>query len=215
MEYIQMEPIITRQMVLNELVKAGINREIADDLSYRYYKNELTTKDLQYLESNFNFKLEILERGLKADIKELDNKIDTVENNLNNKIDKVRDELKSDIKELDNKIDTVENNLNNKIDTKFKELDNKIDTVENNLNNKIDKVRDELKSDIKELDNKIDIVRKDMELNKMELDTKIDKFASEVKGTLKLHAWMFGTIITINVGIFLALISMLYALFIK
>ncbi|WP_038367320.1 Bdr family repetitive protein [Borrelia duttonii] len=179
MEYMQMEPVITRQMVLNELVKAGINREIADDLSYRYYKNELTTKDLQYLESNFNFKLEILERGLKADIRE-----------------------------LDTKIDTVENNLNNKIDTKFKELDNKID-----------KVRDELKSDIS-------LVRKDMEVNKMELDTKIDikfneldtkidKFASDVKGTFKLHAWMFGTIITINVGIFLALISMLYALFIK
>ncbi|ETZ17083.1 BDR-repeat family protein [Borrelia duttonii CR2A] len=52
-------------------------------------------------------------------------------------------------------------------------------------------------------------------MNKMELDTKIDKFASEVKGTFRLHAWMFGTIITINVGIFLALISMLYALFIK
>ncbi|WP_025401048.1 Bdr family repetitive protein [Borrelia crocidurae] len=168
MEYMQMEPVITRQMVLNELVKVGINREIADDLSYRYYKNELTIKDLQYLESNFNLKLEVLERGLKADIKE-----------------------------LDNKIDTVENNLNNKIDTKFKELDNKID-----------KVRDELKSDIS-------LVRKDMEVNKMELDTKIDKFASEVKGTFKLHAWMFGTIITINVGIFIALISMLYALFIK
>ncbi|WP_038368539.1 Bdr family repetitive protein [Borrelia duttonii] len=168
MEYMQMEPVITRQMVFNELVKAGIKRDIADDLSYRYYKNELTTKDLQYLESNFNLKLEILERGLKADIKE-----------------------------LDNKIDTVENNLNNKIDTKFKELDNKID-----------KVRDELKSDIS-------LVRKDMEVNKMELDTKIDKFSSEVKGTFKLHAWMFGTIITINVGIFLALISMLYALFIK
>ncbi|AHH07130.1 BDR-repeat family protein (plasmid) [Borrelia crocidurae DOU] len=159
MEYMQMEPVITRQMVLNELVKAGINREIADDLSYRYYKNELTTKDLQYLESNFNFKLEILERGLKVDI------------------EKVKDAL-------DNKIDTVENNLNNKIDTKFKELDNKID-----------KVRDELKSDIKELDNKIDIVRKDMELNKMELNSK-----------LKLHAWMFGTIITLTIGILLTLI---------
>nr|WP_011666334.1 Bdr family repetitive protein [Borrelia duttonii]BAC22679.1 ORFn [Borrelia duttonii] len=208
MEYMQMEPVITRQMVFNELVKAGINREIADDLSYRYYKNELTTKDLQYLESNFNLKLEILERGLKAEIRELDTKIDTVENNLNIKID-------TKFKELDTKIDTVENNLNIKIDTKFKELDNKIDIIENNLksdikelDNKIDKVRDELKSDIS-------LVRKDMEVNKMELDTKIDKFASDVKGTFKLHAWMFGTIITINVGIFLALISMLYALFIK
>ncbi|WP_041177909.1 Bdr family repetitive protein [Borrelia duttonii] len=141
MEYMQMEPVITRQMVLNELVKAGINREIADDLSYRYYKNELTIKDLQYLESNFNLKLEILERGLKADIRE-----------------------------LDTKIDTVENNLNNKIDTKFNELDTKIDTKFN------------------------------------ELDTKIDKFALEVKGTLKLHAWMFGTIITLTIGILLTLI---------
>ncbi|WP_040132212.1 Bdr family repetitive protein [Borrelia crocidurae] len=184
MEYMQMEPVITRQMVLNELVKVGINREIADDLSYRYYKNELTIKDLQYLESNFNFKLEILERGLKADIKELDNKID-----------RVRDELKSDIKELDNKIDKVRDELKSDI----KELDNKID-----------KVRDELKSDIS-------LVRKDMEVNKMkldtkidikfnELDTKIDKFASEVKGTFKLHAWMFGTIITLTIGILLTLI---------
>ncbi|WP_038359493.1 Bdr family repetitive protein [Borrelia hispanica] len=159
MEYMQMEPVITRQMVFNELVKAGINREIADDLSYRYYKNELTIKDLQYLESNFNLKLEILERGLRSDI------------------EKAKDVL------------------DNKIDAKFTELDNKIDIIENNL-----------KSDIKELDNKIDIVRKDMELNKMELDTKIDKFASEVKGTFKLHAWMFGTIITLAVGILLTLI---------
>ncbi|WP_041177944.1 Bdr family repetitive protein [Borrelia duttonii] len=190
MEYMQMEPVITRQMVLNELVKAGINREIADDLSYRYYKNELTTKDLQYLENNFNLKLEILERGLKAEIRELDTKIDTVENNLN---------IKIDIKftELDNKIDAKFTELDNKIDVKFNELDNKIDTV-----------RKDMEVNKMELDTKIDI-----KFN--ELDTKIDKFASDVKGTFKLHAWMFGTIITINVGIFIALISMLYALFIK
>ncbi|WP_041178264.1 Bdr family repetitive protein (plasmid) [Borrelia recurrentis] len=175
MEYIQMEPVITRQMVFNELVKAGINREIADDLSYRYYKNELTIKDLQYLESNFNLKLEILERGLKAEIRE-----------------------------LDTKIDTVENNLNIKIDIKFTELDNKIDTVENNLKSDIKDLDTKIDAKFTELDNKIDIVRKDIELNKMELNSK-----------LKLHAWMFGTIITINVGIFIALISMLYALFIK
>ncbi|ETZ17056.1 BDR-repeat family protein [Borrelia duttonii CR2A] len=123
MEYMQMEPVITRQMVFNELVKAGINREIADDLSYRYYKNELTIKDLQYLESNFNLKLEILERSLKADIEKVKDALDT------------------------------------KIDTKFNEL-----------------------------------------------DTKIDKFALEVKGTFKLHAWMFGTIITLTIGILLTLI---------
>ncbi|AHH07751.1 BDR-repeat family protein (plasmid) [Borrelia crocidurae DOU] len=191
MEYIQMEPVITRQMVLNELVKAGINREIADDLSYRYYKNELTIKDLQYLESNFNLKLEILERGLKADIKELDSKIDIVENN-----------LKSDIRDLHNEIDTVENNLNNKIDTKFTELDNKID-----------KVRDELKSDIASVSHEVVLIRKDMEVNKMELDTKIDSIKKdmevnkmELNSKFKLHAWMFGTIITLTIGILLTLI---------
>ncbi len=157
MEYMQMEPVITRQMVLNELVKAGIKRDIADDLSYRYYKNELTTKDLQYLKENFDIKL----------------------------------------KHLEEKIFDTKEELINRMDSKFTELDNKINTVENNLKSEIS------------------LVRKDMELNKIELDTKIDKFASEVKGTFKLHAWMFGTIITINVGIFLALISMLYALFIK
>ncbi|AHH07965.1 BDR-repeat family protein (plasmid) [Borrelia crocidurae DOU] len=123
------QPVVTRQMVLNELVKVGMDRDIADDLSYRYYKNELTTKDL-----------ELLKMAFKSDIRDLNNKIDTVENNLNNKIDKVRDELKSDIS----------------------------------------------------------LVRKDMYINKTELDSK-----------LKLHNWMFGTIITINVGILLTLISLI------
>ncbi|UPA11628.1 hypothetical protein bpSLO_001509 (plasmid) [Borrelia parkeri] len=78
-----------------------------------------------------------------------------------------------------------------KIDTKFNELDNKIDTV-----------RSELRSDIKDLDNKIDV-------NKMELDNKLDKTVSEFKSTSRLHNWMFGTLITLNIGIFLALMSLL------
>ncbi|WP_269447560.1 hypothetical protein [Borrelia miyamotoi] len=40
-----------------------------------------------------------------------------------------------------------------------------------------------------------------MEINKMEF-----------KSTLKLHNWMFGTLITLNVGIFLTLISIVYSL---
>ncbi|QBK63800.1 hypothetical protein EZU68_05270 (plasmid) [Borrelia miyamotoi] len=44
------------------------------------------------------------------------------------------------------------------------------------------------------------------------LDSKIDKVTSEIKGTLKLHGWMFGTIITLNVGIFLTLTSIVYSL---
>ncbi len=50
---VQLRPIITQQMGLMELlIKAKINRDIAVVLSYRYYKNELTYKDLDYLENN-------------------------------------------------------------------------------------------------------------------------------------------------------------------
>ncbi|ASJ27766.1 Bdr family repetitive protein [Borrelia turicatae] len=178
------QPVITQQMVISELTKAGINRDIAIDLSYRYYKNELTYKDIEFLKENFDIKLEKVEALLQAEIKsvktELDNKIDTVENNLNTKID-------TKFNELDNKINTVENNLNIKIDTKFNELDNKIDTV-----------RNELKSDIASVSNEISLVRKDMEINKIKFDS-----------TSRLHGWMFGTLITLNIGIFLALMSLL------
>ncbi|WP_247068230.1 Bdr family repetitive protein [Borrelia puertoricensis] len=174
------QPVITQQMVIAELTKAGIKRDIAIDLSYRYYRNELTYKDIEFLKENFDIKLEKVESLLHAEIKsvktDLDNKIDTKFNELDNKIDNVRSELKSDIKELDNKIDT-----------KFNELDNKINNVSN----------------------EVSLVRKDMEINRMDLDNKLDKTASEFKSTLRLHGWMFGTLITLNIGIFLALMSLL------
>ncbi|AHH11236.1 DUF1640 domain-containing protein (plasmid) [Borrelia coriaceae] len=139
---------ITRQMVLNELIKAGINRDIADDLSYRYYHNELTFKDLELIKMELKSDIMSVKNELKSDIKDLDNKIDNKFN------------------ELDNKIENVENNLNNKIDNKFNELDNKINNVRNELkadikdiDNKIDTVRNELKSYVS---NEISIVRKDI-----------------------------------------------------
>ncbi|WP_246990246.1 Bdr family repetitive protein [Borrelia parkeri] len=184
------QPVITQQMVIAELTRAGINRDIAIDLSYRYYKNELTYKDIEYLETTFNLKLEKVEATLQAEIRDLDNKIVNV-----------RNELKSDIKDLDTKIDTVRSELKSDI----KDLDNKIDTVENNLNTKIDNVKSELKSDIKDLDNKFDT-----KFN--ELDNKIDVNKMELKSTLRLHGWMFGTIITLNIGIILTLISIVYSL---
>ncbi|AHH05916.1 BDR-repeat family protein (plasmid) [Borrelia miyamotoi FR64b] len=188
------QAVITRQMVLAELIKAGINREIADDLSYRYYKNELTYKDIEYLENNFNLKLEMLERSLKTEIEK-------VKDDLNNKID-------NKFTELDNKIHTVENNLNVKIDNKFTELDNKIDKVRDELKSDLTSVRSEIAS----VNNEVALIRKDMEINKIELDSKLDKSSSELKGTLKLHGWMSGTLITLNVGIFLTLISIVYSL---
>ena len=114
------QPVITYKMVLDELVKAGINKEIADDLAYRYYKNELTYKDLEYLKKNFDIKLKHLEEKIFDSKEELINRIDSKFNELDNKIDNIENNL-------NNKIDNVENNLNNKIDNKFKELDNKID----------------------------------------------------------------------------------------
>ncbi|WP_330730386.1 Bdr family repetitive protein [Borrelia turicatae] len=163
---------ITEEIIYQEFVKMGMQDFVANDLSKRYYRNELTYKDIEYLESNFNLKLEMLERSLKSEII-------SVKTELDNKIDAVRSELKSDIKDLDNKIDTVRSELKSDI----KDLDNKIDTV-----------RSELKSDIKDLDNKIDV-------NKMEL-----------KSTLRLHGCMFGTLITLNIGIFLTLMSIVYSL---
>ncbi|WP_051373831.1 Bdr family repetitive protein [Borrelia hispanica] len=75
------QAVITQEMVLSEFVKAGISRDIAIDLSYRYYKNELTTKDFEYLKENFDIKLEMLDRSLKAEIisvkTKFDNRIDT------------------------------------------------------------------------------------------------------------------------------------------
>ncbi|WP_247032758.1 Bdr family repetitive protein [Borrelia venezuelensis] len=127
---------ITEEIIYQEFVKMGMQDFIANELSKRYYRNELTYKDIEYLESNFNLKLEMLERSLKSEVI----------------------------------------------------------SVKTELDNKIDIIRNELKSDIKDLDNKIDV-------NKMEL-----------KSTLRLHGWMFGTLITLNIGIFLTLMSIVYSL---
>ncbi|WAZ72430.1 Bdr family repetitive protein (plasmid) [Borrelia miyamotoi] len=43
------QTVITRQIVFNELIKAGINKDIDDNLAYRYYQNEPTHKDIEYL----------------------------------------------------------------------------------------------------------------------------------------------------------------------
>ncbi|AHH04192.1 BDR-repeat family protein (plasmid) [Borrelia nietonii YOR] len=56
-------------------------------MSCRYYRNELTYKDIEYLKENFDVKLAMLGRSLKFEIRKLDNKIEIVENNLNVKTD--------------------------------------------------------------------------------------------------------------------------------
>ncbi|WAZ72773.1 Bdr family repetitive protein (plasmid) [Borrelia miyamotoi] len=188
------QPVITRQMVLSELIKAGINQEIAEDLSYRYYKNELTHKDIEYLKENFDIKLE------------------KVQDSLNNKIDNVRNELKSDIEKVESNLKFEIEKVDAGLKAEIKELDNKIDNIENNLNNKIENVRTELKSDIASVSNEVALVRKDMEINKMELNSQLIKITSKLESSSKLHYWMFGTVITLFVGTLLTLIPIVYSI---
>ncbi|AYE36980.1 hypothetical protein DB313_05635 (plasmid) [Borrelia turcica IST7] len=105
---------ITQEVIYKEFVKLGMQEVIANDLSRRYYHNELTYKDLEYLGNKFDLKLEKLEDNLK---------------------------------------------------------------------------------------NEMEINKKEMEINMM-----------EIKSTLRLHNWMFGTIITLNLGLILTLIPILYTI---
>ncbi|WDE71882.1 Bdr family repetitive protein (plasmid) [Borrelia miyamotoi] len=139
------QPVITRQMVLSELIKAGINQEIAEDLAYRYYKNELTHKDIEYLKENFDIKLEKVQDSLKADIEK-------VESNLKFEIEKVDAGLKADIKELDNKIEKIEAGLKSDIASVSNEValvrkDMEINKME--LNSQLIKITSKLESSSK------------------------------------------------------------------
>ncbi len=144
---------VTQEQIYKEFIRLGMEQLIAQDLSKRYYHNELTYRDLENLEKQFDikfdnliFKIDSVEKNLQKDISNLDVKIDTVEKNLNAKIDSVEKNLQKDISHLDAKIDTVEKNLNAKIDSVKSELNAKIDNVEKNLNAKIDNVEKNLMS---------------------------------------------------------------------
>ena len=114
--------------------------------SFEEYKN-------QEIERKIEIKKDLLlEIATKADIKELNGKIDSNNKELNGKIDTLRQETKADIKELNGKIDSNNKELNGKIDTLRQET--KADIKE--LNGKIDTLRQETKADIKVLNGKID-----------------------------------------------------------
>ncbi|MCD2385168.1 Bdr family repetitive protein [Borreliella burgdorferi] len=140
---------VTQEQIYKEFLRLGMEQLIAQDLSKRYYHNELTYRDLENLEKQFDikfdnliFKIDSVEKNLQKDISNLDVKIDTVEKNLNAKIDSVEKNLQKDISNLDTKIDSVEKNLNAKIDNVEKNLNLKID----GLNIKIDNVEKNLMS---------------------------------------------------------------------
>ncbi len=101
---------ITEEQIYKEFLRLGMEQLIAQDLSKRYYHNELTYRDLENLEKQFGIKFEYL-----------DFKIDTLKSELNTKIDNVVEKnLQKDIANLDAKIDTVEKNLKQNLDEKLK-----------------------------------------------------------------------------------------------
>nr|WKT13873.1 Bdr family repetitive protein [Borrelia sp. BU AG58] len=131
---------ITEQQMFDELIRIGMDKLFADDLASRYYHNELTYRDLENLEKNFNTTLRALEIRIVG-----------IENRLN----EVKDDIKSvkdDIKRLDSKIDSVETRLEAKIESVKKDIRDefniKIDGVETRLDAKIDHAKVELKKDI-------------------------------------------------------------------
>ncbi|MBB6213621.1 Bdr family repetitive protein (plasmid) [Borreliella californiensis] len=91
---------ITEEQIYKEFLRLGMEQLIAEDLSKRYYHNELTYRDLENLEKQF---------GIKFD--NLVTKIDTVKSQLTTKIDGVEKNLNLKIDNLDTKIDTLEKNL--------------------------------------------------------------------------------------------------------
>ncbi|WP_418906072.1 Bdr family repetitive protein [Borreliella carolinensis] len=140
---------ISQEQIYKEFLRLGMEQLIAQDLSKRYYHNELTYRDLENLEKQFDIKFDNLiseisyvEKNLQKDISNLNTKIDTVEKNLNIKIDNLDSKIDNVKSELNTKIDNVEKNLQKDISN----LDIKIDTVEKNLNAKIDNVEKNLMS---------------------------------------------------------------------
>ncbi len=144
---------VTQEQIYKEFLRLGMEQLIAQDLSKRYYHNELTYRDLENLEKQFDIKFDNLVSKIDTVEKNLNVKIDAVKSELNTKIDNVEKNLQKDISNLDTKIDNVEknlqkdiSNLDTKIDTVEKNLNAKIDTVEKNLNAKIDNVEKNLMS---------------------------------------------------------------------
>ncbi len=195
---------VSQEQIYKEFIRLGMEQLIAQDLSKRYYHNELTYRDLENLEKQFDikfdnliFKIDSVEKNLQKDISNLDAKIDTVEKNLNVKIDAVKSELNA-------KIDTVEKNLNVKIDAVKSELNTKIDNVEKNLQKDISNLDTKIDNVEKNLNAKIDTVEKN-------LNAKIDNVEKNLMSLSEMLKWVLGIMgamsITMIAGLIFAFIS--------
>ncbi|AYE37058.1 hypothetical protein DB313_06020 (plasmid) [Borrelia turcica IST7] len=87
-----------------------MDKPIAIQFANKYFYNELTQRDLENLEKNFNVRLKAIEDRIMG-----------VENRIS--------ELKDDIKSLDTKIDNVKNELKDDIKNVKEDLNHKIDSV--------------------------------------------------------------------------------------
>ncbi|AEL19148.1 KID repeat family protein (plasmid) [Borreliella bissettiae DN127] len=161
---------VSQEQIYKEFLRLGMEQLIAQDLSKRYYHNELTYRDLENLEKQFDIKFD-----------NLVSKIDNVKNELNSKIDNVEKNLQKDISNLDIKIDTVEKNLNLKIDN----LDSKIDNVEKNLNAKIENVKTELNTKIETVEKNLNLKIDNVEKNLMSLSGML-KWVLGIMGTMAI-----------------------------
>ncbi|WP_425337270.1 Bdr family repetitive protein [Borreliella tanukii] len=119
---------VSEEQIYNEFIRLGMEQLIAQDLSKRYYHNELTYRDLENLEKQFGlkfdnliYKIDTVEKTLQKDISNLDTKIDNVKSELNAKIDTVEKTLQKDM-QINNQL------LLEKIETNNQLLLEKIET---------------------------------------------------------------------------------------
>ncbi|MDO7257052.1 Bdr family repetitive protein, partial [Borreliella burgdorferi] len=92
---------VTQEQIYKEFIRLGMEQLIAQDLSKRYYHNELTYRDLENLEKQFDIKFDNLVSKIDTVEKNLNVKIDAVKSELNTKIDNVEKNLQKDISNLD------------------------------------------------------------------------------------------------------------------
>jgi len=98
------------------------------------------------------YSLESVLKEIKDNIKEVNQKMDTLQKDVNQKMDTLQ-------KDVNQKIDTLQKDVNQKIDSLEKRLDERFDKVEDRLT-KLEigqaELKGELKGDIKVLDEKIE-----------------------------------------------------------
>lgn len=99
---------ITEEQIYKEFLRLGMEQLIAQDLSKRYYHNELTYRDLENLEKQFGIKLDniiseisYIEKNLNLKIDNVDTKIDTVEKNLKKDIFNLEQNIKKNMSILE------------------------------------------------------------------------------------------------------------------